>query len=281
MIRYRLMTVNDIPAGLSLCRSAGWNQIETDWEIFLELSPGSCLVATDENEKVIGTVTTIRYQDHFSWIGMVIVDPARKKQGIGTELLRKAIKLLEGEQTVKLDATPAGRYVYLKLNFADEYALSRLHMNAVSVDKLPPTTARKAEESDLLSLLSFDRKVFGADRKAILNRIWKSAPELGFLTENNKRITGYCFGRYGYNYTQIGPVISETADAATELVSAALKQSMGKPVIIDTIQDSSWLQWLFSIGFEEQRRFTRMYLGVNRYPGNPEKQFAILGPEFG
>jgi hypothetical protein len=47
------------------------------------------------------------------------------------------------------------------------------------------------------------------------------------------------------------------------------------------LHSAEWLQWLAAIGFIEQRPFTRMYRGVNRFPGVPEKQFAILGPEFG
>jgi hypothetical protein len=45
--------------------------------------------------------------------------------------------------------------------------------------------------------------------------------------------------------------------------------------------DQKWKAWLTSIGFIEQRSLTRMYKGRNSRPGKPEKQFAILGPEFG
>src|SRR2546423_1791180 len=105
MINYRRMVPADIPAGLSLCRSAGWNQLSRDWELFLLMSPDGCCVGKDENKKVAGTVTTIRYEDHFSWIGMVLVDPERKRQGIGTQLLHEALKILDQEQSIKLDAT--------------------------------------------------------------------------------------------------------------------------------------------------------------------------------
>ncbi|MBK5280119.1 MAG: GNAT family N-acetyltransferase, partial [Bacteroidia bacterium] len=120
MISYRTMRSDDIPAALSLCRHAHWNQLARDWEIFLQLSPHDCIVAEQEN--IVGTVTTIRYQNHFSWIGMLLVDPAMQRQGIGMQLLKEALRILEHEETVKLDATPEGRTVYLKLNFVDEYS---------------------------------------------------------------------------------------------------------------------------------------------------------------
>lgn len=70
-IKCFIMKVHDIADGLSLCRMAGWNQLATDWEIFLHLSPNQCIVATSES-KVIGTVTTIRYQkkNQLDWNGI-------------------------------------------------------------------------------------------------------------------------------------------------------------------------------------------------------------------
>ncbi len=115
----------DIDAGLALCRAAGWNQLARDWEIFLHLSPYDCCVAT-RDDKVVGTVAIIRYQNFFSWIGMVLVDPDCHRQGIGMQLLKEALQILHNEETIKLDATPAGREVYLKLNFVDEYHLARM-----------------------------------------------------------------------------------------------------------------------------------------------------------
>jgi ribosomal protein S18 acetylase RimI-like enzyme len=275
------MTPDDIPDGLALCRSAGWNQLESDWELFLHTSPDGCRVAIDENEKVIATVTTINYEKHFSWIGMVLVDSARKRQGIGTRLLHEAFEILDQEQNIKLDATPAGREVYLKLNFVDEYRLSRMYNNAVPAGSLTSSSVRQVTENDFPSLLKLDREVFGADRKTVLEWIWKRAPQLAYVTEINNHISGYCFGRNGYNYTHIGPVIAENREDAKQVVSAVLANCAGRPVIIDANHDSDWLQWLSSIGFAEQRQFIRMYRGVNSWPGIPGKQFAILGPEFG
>src|SRR6267142_1280393 len=131
MIVYRPMKAGDIAAGLSLCGYYGWNQLARDWELFLRMSPEGCCVGADEEGKVVGTVTTLRYQDHFSWIGMVLVDPARQRQGIGGQLLQESLHILRNEKIVKLDATPEGRVVYLKLNFVDEYRLSRMHCSAV------------------------------------------------------------------------------------------------------------------------------------------------------
>jgi GNAT superfamily N-acetyltransferase len=274
MIEYRKMVPTDINAGLALCRSAGWNQLENDWKLFLELEPDGARVAVDEAGKVAGTVTTINYEDHFSWIGMVLVDPEKKRMGIGTQLLREALKVLEKMETVKLDATPAGREVYLKLGFNDEYMLSRMVLKE-KIRSLP-SNAVHVREQDFDAILQQDKKVFGASREDLLKRMLKNYPELSFVI--NAR--SYSFGRKGFNFTQIGPVIADGIDDAKQLVSSALNTING-PVVMDVMDHSPFKQWLASLGFTEQRKLIRMYLGKNEYPGILAKQFAILGPEFG
>ena len=280
MIVYRAMQPKDICVGLSLCRAAGWNQLARDWEIFLHLSPNHCLVATKE-EKVVGTVTTIRYQNFFSWIGMVLVDPLYQGQGIGTELLKKALQILQNEETIKLDATPAGREVYLKLNFVDEYGLSRMAMKS-SKEKIDIQTAQPLQINDFNELAEFDHTIFGADRRPLLKWMFDGAPQYAFIAKVKNEILGYCLGRQGHNATHIGPVIAKDFSTAKDLVAAALNNNLHESIILDVLRfDQEWIKWLISLGFTEQRSLIRMYRGSNLFSGIPEKQFAILGPEFG
>jgi len=280
MINYRTMKPADIADGLKLCRKAKWNQVESDWQIFLQQSPEAGMVATFQDQ-IVGTVTTIRYQEAFSWIGMVLVDPDFRRQGIGQELLQKALQLLQSEETVKLDATPQGREVYLKLNFVDEYPLSRLNRIAAQ-DLFYPTTARAIQKEDLPFLSEFDSKIFGANRSSLLQWMWEKAPELAFLFEEESEIKGYVMGRYGHDFIHIGPVIAQNFSIAKELLIAALSKCSGRPVILDVLHfEPEWIVWLKEIGFTEQRNFIRMFRGTNRFRGVPENQFAIIGPEFG
>lgn len=282
MINYRPMEPEDIPAGLSLCRAIGWNQLSRDWELFLKFSPHDCRVATNELGKVVGTVTTMRYQNNFSWIGMVLVDPAMQRLGIGMQLMHSALQILKDDETIKLDATPAGREVYLKMNFVDEYRISRMRMDDTKYDKLTATSARPINAVDIPNIIKFDRQVFGADRAPVLEWMLTGAPQYCFVVKEKDRICGYCFGRHGHNYNQIGPVIAEDTETAQQLLSAALRHRSDKTTIIDILHHTpEWTNWISSLGFAEVRLLTRMYRGENSSPGTPGKQFAILGPEFG
>jgi ribosomal protein S18 acetylase RimI-like enzyme len=274
------MIESDIATALALCRSAGWNQLERDWKIFLALSPNGCRVASQEN-RVVGTVTTIRYQNSFSWIGMVLVDANCQRQGIGMKLLNEALHILQYEETIKLDATPAGREVYLKLDFIDEYPLVRMSSMG-SIEKRKVSFARSMDKSDLVAVKEFDHEIFGACRHELLEWMLEGAQHLAFVVKEKKEILGYCLGRNGYKYTQIGPIVAKEPAIAKDLLTAALNNCVGYPVIVDALYfQPEWIEWLTAIGFQEQRPFTRMYRGNNNFRGIPEKQFTILGPEFG
>jgi GNAT superfamily N-acetyltransferase len=281
MIVYRTMKPDDIPAGLNLCRLAGWNQLARDWDLFLQTNNKGCSVAVDDAGNVVGTVATIPYEDHFTWIGMVLVDPSKQRQGIGTQLLLEALRLTSGHETIKLDATPAGREVYLKLGFVDEYKIIRMRGRTATTED-SHTSARPIAENDFPSLLIFDRKIFGSDRQSVLERNFRDATQYAFVVEEQGRIKGYCLGRHGHDFDQIGPIVANDVDTAIELFSGATHQSVDKPVVVDIlIHTAEWLEFVPSLGFTELRPLLRMYRGPNNYPGEPIKQFAILGPEFG
>lgn len=280
MIDYRTMQPDDIEAGLTFCRAAGWNQLRRDWELFLRCHPASCRVALSD-EQLIGTVATINYENRFGWIGMMLVASTVRRQGMGTRLMQQALELLREVETVRLDATPVGREVYLKLGFVDEYCLQRLE-TIVSGEGLKPSTARLLRPEDWPSIHALDRNVFGANRQTVLEWVQADVPEYAWVVDGPSGIRGYCLGRHGYNFEHLGPVVADDLETAQQLVSSCLRDQVGKPFLLDAApHDAAWLRWLGSIGFTEQRPLIRMYRGSNRFPGEPEHQFAILGPEFG
>lgn len=282
LIQFRHMTAEDIPTGLELCRASRWNQLSRDWDIFLKLSPADCRVAV-KNNQVVGTVTTVSYQDRFSWIGMVLVDPAERRQGIGMRLLQEAIDLLKRQKLIGLDATPAGREVYLKLGFTDQSRLRRMEtLVSTGFARIESGSARPMTEDDLPEVFKLDREIFGADRSLILQWLFDGAPEYARVLPGEEAVRAFMFGRHGFSFEHIGPVIADDVESARQLVAACLAEQAGKKFILDaTCHDTEWMRWLESIGFQEQRSFIRMYRGEGEVPGLPEKQFAILGPEFG
>ncbi len=127
-VSVREMTPDDVAAGLALCRASHWNQTEQDWRFFLTAAPHGALVA-QEHDRVIGTVATLPYGS-FTWISMVLVDPVARGRHVGTTLLQRGLELVGAGATARLDATPSGEAIYVKVGFAAEYRLARWFLDA-------------------------------------------------------------------------------------------------------------------------------------------------------
>ena len=81
---------------------------------------------------------------------------------------------------------------------------------------------------DLPRVLEFDRAAFGADRGALLDRLYRTAPEYAFVAVSDGGIEGYSFGRHGFCTEHLGPVVAMNEDFARGLVSASLATNQGR-----------------------------------------------------
>ena len=281
----RVMTEQDIPVGLRLNTLSGWNQTAVDWHRFLDNSPGGCFVM-EHDSKVVGTATTISYENRFAWIGMVLVDPEYRKQGIGTELLRKTIEYLDQRhiRTMKLDATPLGKPLYQKLGFVPEFEIERLVLKRTSeaASATLGSICTQVGKVEMEQVVRMDREVFGANRGFLLRSLFREAPELALTVQEDGAPRSYAFGRRGAFADHLGPWTATSRGSAEVLLQGFLARSSRETVIVDCVKSNVVAcELLNACGFATSRPLTRMTRGPNTFPARPDLMCAILGPEFG
>lgn len=277
----RAMTRADIPSGLSLCRANGWNQTAEDWELLLARGGDGCRVAV-LGHRVVGTATTVAYEGRFAWIGMVLVDEAVRGHGLGRALLQAALDRL-GPLPARLDATPRGHPLYLALGFVEERRLCRL-TSAATTDGTGGDCrdVRPMRRDDLDAVAAWDRAVFGADRRPLLEWARESTPDLALVMDRGASLEGYCLGRRGHRFLQVGPVVADNLNVAAALVDACRRRAPAASMAIDApAAPAAWSARLAEMGFVEERPFIRMCRGAGLNEGRPASQWAIFGPEWG
>lgn len=283
-IRLRQMTREDIAEGMELVRAAKWNQTEADWNRFLHADKEGCFVAECKG-KVCGTIATIVYADRLAWIGMVLVRPALRGRGIGTELLNLALSYLEsrGPLTIKLDATPQGRPVYQRLGFEPEYEIGRWMLTAAPRHhSAHHATAAGNDQTSFENLIAMDAELFGACRSALLHSVHNDAPEFTATSSNERELAGYTLGRHGLYADHLGPWAARDREVARRLLDRFLERSRRSRVIIDCVKTHPFApELLRSAGFEFSRPLTRMVRRADHRTRRSEMLCAILGPEFG
>ena len=199
-LRARPLVAADLAAAVLLSQEAGWNQTAADWRIFLELGAGIGL--TDADGGLIATAATLPYGGRFAWISMVLVTARHRRRGLATWLLRQVIATVRAQGLVPaLDATPAGRQVYLGLDFRDAWSLRRLVLSeplrAPAIAAPAGVVIRALEAADWPALEAYDAAVFGAARGAFLRRLAPRLPAAALVAARGGRIAGYLLGRDG------------------------------------------------------------------------------------
>lgn len=277
----RPMLPDDSDSCMALSSAEDWNQTLSDWKRLAEGPLNQCLVAESDN-KIISTATAMNYLNKVAWIGMVLVDKEYRGKGIGKLMVTSLLNLLGSCKSVKLDATPAGENLYKNLGFTGEYSVIRMISSSQNIMQQEdfPENPVTAEPSDISEISILDRNAFGAERIYLLNSIIKENPGKAWCIKQKGRLIAFSLGRNGRKYLQIGPVIAPGISEAKDMISIFCAEFNG--IVLDVLADKvELIQWLEQKGFICQRKFLRMYLHQNPYPGNISNNYLIFGPEFG
>lgn len=275
----------DLGDAETLAREAGWNQVAADWHIFLEL--GTVYAVRNSARRVVATAAVLPYSGRFAWISMVLVASDYRRQGLATRLLRRCISDLVARGLVPVvDATPAGRTVYIGLGFQDRWGFQRYSRPSVRPAGVAPSTLsdvliRPIGDDDWPLLCRYDAHAFGADRSTLLTRLRGRASGAEFAAWRGGRILGFVLGRNGRSAMQLGPLTADDHPTALALLERALAGTH-EPIYIDVADSKSALcRWLQDCGFAPQRPFMRMVRGSVVEFGDVARTMAVAGPELG
>src|ERR1043165_187104 len=272
----RLLFESDIPAAMQLKDAAGWNQTEKDWRRLLALEPNGCFAAVRDGG-LVGTTTPTTYGNDLAWIGMVLVDPQERRQGIATQLMNVALDYLKDKvATVKLDATALGKPVYERFGFRVESVFEGWSGTSnVGSAEIPGVDG-------IGNLLALDRVAFAADRSKLIEKLIDDAcvpPVL--LRAPDGALNGYALARKGTKADYVGPVVAKSAEHIDSLLDQVLSELPGRRVYIDfNTECGANTSVLSDRGFVKERELIRMSAGAAAEKTSPFV-IAIGGPEVG
>jgi len=191
--------------------------------------------------------------------------------------------LLERKLVPMLDATPAGRTVYVGLGFQDCWTMERLIARTVRKAAAEPNTmtVRPLDARDWPQIVADDTAAFGADRSVLLRRLAGRLPEAALVAERGGRIVGFLLGRDGRVMSQLGPLVADDDGVARALLTQAIAK-VSAPLVVDVPDHHAALRrWLATLGFAVERPYIRMAYGTSATLNDGARLFAIAGPELG
>lgn len=272
--------IEQLAGCLALSRSANWNQNEADWRLMLGFGHGWGLALDDGT---LAASTLVLPYNGFAWVAMVLVLPGQRRQGYAARLLRVALAEMQARKRIALlDATPAGREVYVRAGFRDFWGFKRFSLSDFRNSNYASKDIQPFQETHWPQVLALDAAAFGGDREVVLRNLAARQPKAALVAERNGEIVGFVLAREGREAVQIGPLVARDERTARVLFAAALGKVFA-PVYADIADHAAPLQgWALEQGFTIQRPFTRMAHGPKGYaPGDASLVFCPAGPELG
>jgi hypothetical protein len=259
------MRREEVDLAIELAAREGWNPGLHDARYFAEADPAGFLIA-EVDGRLAGCLSAVSYDGRFGFIGLYIVVPEWRGQGIGWRLWTQGMQRLAGH-LVGLDGVPAQQDNYRKSGFVLAWRNVRYagtaHHAASAADARAATIVALAD-IEFAALCADDRRVFPAPRERFL-RAWIGMPDAAALAcVEGARIAGWGVIRRCREGHKIAPLVAGTKAVATLLYAALCSRvPEGDAVYLDVpLPNSEAVALAESHGMRGVFETARMYTGA-------------------
>lgn len=233
---------------------------------------GRGVIARDDNSaRPLGVALCIPYGEDVSVMGMVIVDPGHQGRGIGRRLV-EALIADAGPRTLILNSTDAGKPLYEKLGFRALGAVEQ-RQGTNHAKSARDASIRDAGSSDRDTIISLDKRAFGAPRIPLIGRLLDEGRAV--VSTAGDTLRGYALARTFGLGEVVGPMVASNDDEAIALFRAVAGSGFTR---VDCPSEASAFNaFLDEAGLRVVDRPTRMVLGNwTERPDGP-RIFALAG----
>lgn len=272
------MTAADLPAAHALSREVNWPHRLEDWQFVLSVGEG--LVAYSDN-RLVGTAMWWTYEQQIARLGMVIVDPAIQRSGIGRALMLGILEQITSP-TVVLNATRAGETLYRQLDFQSAATIVQHHGASFAAPLVPLREGERIRpmgRNDAARLVELDALASGVRRDRVIAALIENG-EAVVLDEDGETVGFAFYRRFGHG-ALIGPVIARDTAGARALVAHWIGSNAGMFIRIDVPGDSGLSDWLEELGLVRVSNVYTMYRGAPPRPSDGFHAFALVNQALG
>jgi GNAT superfamily N-acetyltransferase len=201
------MRHGDISFAVRLSDQEDWGIPTSDFARILRLDPRGSFIAL-KGARRVGLATTTRYGQQAAWIGNVVVAKSHRGKHIGQALVKHAIAFLERNRVkhIALYSFNENIEFYKRIGFIEGPRFARLRRERRPFrDVISQSITRKS--MGLSSVLSMDRKAFGADRARLFTDLLNSgcAWYLGYAVGSSR---SYLLMKRYEDMGELGPWVS-------------------------------------------------------------------------
>jgi GNAT superfamily N-acetyltransferase len=257
----RRMARGELDWALDMAAAEGWNPGLADADCFWAADPAGFHLGLLDGRPA-ACVSAVSYGPGYGFVGLYIVAPELRGQGLGMRLWREAVDPMP-QRCVGLDAVVAQQDNYAKDGFVLAYASHRYVTTSRGPDPMavPPGVLPLAAFPPA-EALALDRRAFPAERAEFL-RAWVAAPgHVALGLAEGGRLAGFGVLRPCRAGCKIGPLFAEGEAGAHALFHGLLACAPAGPVFLDVPAPNAAATRLASAhGMEPMFETGRMYRG--------------------
>lgn len=281
---------NDSPVAAVklLSERAGWNQTISDLNHIYKNADNGYRLATYSfrNQKItLGSGLSLPISEDISWIGMILVHPELRRQGVARSIMHSCLahaRLNQNKAIIGLDATHQGKQVYDSLGFVDAYKLWR---SEIATDLRHPSNSMvEVRPFDKDEIKKYLIRKDNIERLQITSLLANLPNSKNLLAISDGIVAGFIMSRPGRLKPLIGPLIADSNEVAFELLNTVLKHwnllgyshvfidvpeyHIGEGSIFTNDEKVSFKAENLKITIRQLRSFVRMYQLISEEEGH-------------
>ena len=278
---YTIHTMNreQLDIAVEWAAAEGWNPGLHDADCYYTADPNGFLMGFLDDEP-IASISVVKYDDSFGFLGFYIVKPEYRGQGYGIQIWTAGLQYLNG-CNIGLDGVVDQQPNYKKAGF--KLAFRNIRFEGKAGGDFPQNPELKELSSLPFSKIEkYEQAFFPANRSEFV-KCWINQPgSFAFGVIKNNQFLGYGVIRPCRNGYKIGPLQADSPEQA-ELLFCALKSKVkaGASIFLDVpeVNEQAILmagKYNMKLSFET----ARMYTGS--FPDLPmHKIFGVTSFEIG
>lgn len=267
----RTLDFHELSVPLNWAAQEGWNPGLGDQLAFWP-TDDRAFIGGFLGEQLVATISAVRYDDTFGFIGFYIVAPEYRGRGYGIQMWDAALKHLHGVSCIGLDGVMAQQDNYRKSGFVYAHRNRRYESRGQAASVLKPEQHSLGEGEEIVvlgaipfdELIQYDSRQFPTRRADFLKPWTNQDNHRGFAIRHKGEICAYGVIRPCLIGHKIGPLFAQTSQQAFALYAAltnGLKNQ--EPVYIDPPTEN-----IRAIAMAESLGMTLVFETARMYKGN-------------
>ncbi|NOU51456.1 GNAT family N-acetyltransferase [Pseudoalteromonas sp. JBTF-M23] len=275
----KTMSKADLEVAVEWAAQEGWNPGLSDADCYYAADPSGFLMGYLDDEP-IASISVVKYNNEFGFLGFYIVKPAYRGQGYGWQLWQAGLEYLKG-CNVGLDGVLAQQDNYKKSGFKLAYSNIRYEgkggANSPTDTNIVPLSALPFEQ-----VCQYEADFFPVERRCFLQQ-WitqSNSHALGILHQG--KLAGYGVIRPCRTGFKIGPLFADSNELAESLFLALSAKVTASDAIFLDVPEVNAGALALAKRYDMQPSFETARMYTPEHPALPlNRIFGVTSFEIG